>query len=154
MMILLLDLKLIIAVFLLFLCLLHMGNCNKSKAILQYKPVKNCPDCKCIIEVPIESNEAMNEFSFCGKYRFKYLRDTELMNLDGTSTYVRLLDFEAKVGIIQHHKAGYFFSFKNQTLIPDTWQHICLMISAEIITVVLNGEVVFDNDYETFKSVK
>ena len=126
-----------------------MGNCNKSKAILQYKSVKNCPDCKCIIEVPIKSNEAMNEFSFCGKYRFKYLRDTELMYMDATSTYVRLLDFDAKVGIILHHNAGYFFSFKNQTLIPDTWQHICLMVSADSITVVLNGEVVFDNDYET-----
>lgn len=127
-----------------------MVNCDISKAsILEYKPVKNCLDCKCTIGIPIKSNEPMKEFSFCGKYRFMYLRDSDLMYMDGPDTYVRLMDFEERVGIVRHNSAGYIFSFQNQTFIPDTWQHICLMISADIITIILNGEVVFDKSYET-----
>ena len=126
-----------------------MGKCNTEVSILRYQSVNNCPDNQCIVGIPIKSRSVMNKFSFCGKYRFKYLRDSDLMHMDGPDTYIRLMDFEAKVGIIQHNTAGYFFSFKNQTLIPHTWQSICFMISADIITIVLNGEVVFDSSYET-----
>ena len=128
-------LKLMIAALLLSLCFLNMGNCNiQSKlTVLQYKPVKKCPDCKCIVEIPIKSNEALNEFSFCGKYRFKFLHDSDLMYMDGPDTYVRLMDFEERIGLVKHNSAGYIFFFKNQTFIPDTWQHICLMISSDII---------------------
>ena len=129
--------------FLLILCMLHMANCNKKVAILENKPVKNSKHSKCTVGIPIKSSSPLNEFSFCGKYRFKFLRESILMYMDGTESHLRLMNFEEKVGIIEHNLVGYFFYFQNQTMKPDSWQHICLSTSDDFITLVLNGEVVY-----------
>ena len=130
--------------FLLILCMLHMANCNKKVAILENKPVKNSKHSKCTVGIPIKSSSPLNEFSFCGKYRFKFLRESILMYMDGTESHLRLMNFEEKVGIIEHNLVGYFFYFQNQTMKPDSWQHICLSTSDDFITLVLNGEVVYN----------
>ena len=131
--------KLGLGIFLLIFCVLHMANCNKKVAILENKPVKNSKHSKCTVGIPIKSSSPLNEFSFCGKYRFKFLRESILMYMDGTESHLRLMNFEEKVGIIEHNLVGYFFYFQNQTMKPDSWQHICLSISDDFITLVLNG---------------
>ena len=130
--------------FLVILCVLHMGNCNNKVSILTNKPMKNCPNCKCTVGIPIKSSSPLNEISFCGKYRFQFLRECLLMYMDGIESLLRFMNFEEKVGIVEHNLVGYFFYFQNQTIDPDSWQNICLRTSDDFITLALNGEVVYD----------
>ena len=124
--------------------LLHFANC-KNIAILEYESVENCKNCDCTVGIPIESSSSLTEFSFCGKYRFKFLQDSVLMFMDGPETYIRILDFKENVGVLLHDAIGNFFFFPNQTIKPDSWQHFCLAISVNSITLILNGEVVFNS---------
>ena len=136
---------------LIVLCLLHMVDCSNKVSILENKPIKNCSDCNCTFGIPIKASSALKEFSFCGKYRFKFLHEAVLMYMNGTDTYVRLYDFEAKMGLIKHNGATSFFSFQNQTLKPDSWQHVCLAVSENLIQLVLNGEIVYEAILNTIK---
>ena len=48
------------------------------------------------------------------------------MYMNAPETYIRILDFEEQVGILLHDNRGYFFFFPNQTMKPESWQHVCL----------------------------
>ena len=74
-----------------------MGKCYTKVPILRYQPVKNCPDDQCTVGIPIKSSIPLNEFSFCGKYRFKFLKENLLMYMDGPESYIRFYDFEEKM---------------------------------------------------------
>ena len=104
----------------------------------------NCPDNQCTIGIPIKSSSPLNEFSFCGKYRFKILKKSLLMYMDGPNSFIDLYDFEEEKGFIRHNGISKIFSFKNQTLVPDQWQHICMAVTYDGKTIlVLNGEIVY-----------
>ena len=127
---------------LLLLSLIQLVNC--SVTILVYKHSQNCP--KYLVEVPINKKHLpIQEFTFCGKYNFKYLKDSVLMNLDQPKTYLRIMNFEEKLGILYHEDAGNFFYFPNQTMMPDQWQLICFARYLNSMKVVLNGEIVFNS---------
>ena len=119
-----------------------MGKCVDKVPILKNKHVIDCPNNDCTVGIPIKSNSLLNEFTFCGKYSFKFLRESVLMYMDAPHTYIRILDFEDKVGILKHDNCGYFFFFPNQTMKPDSWQNVCLSISTDSMKLVLNGEVI------------
>ena len=55
------------------------------------------------------------------------------------------------MGLIKHNVATYFFSFQNQNLKPDSWQHLCLAVSENLIQLVLNGEIVHEAASNTLK---
>ena len=66
------------------------------------------------------------------------------MYMDGPDSYIFLYDFEEKKGFIKHKGIGKIFSFKNQTLLPDQWQHICMAVTDDgMTTLILNGEIIF-----------
>ena len=130
--------------FILSLFQLHLGKCNNQVPILKYQPVENCPDEQCTVGIPIKSSSPLNEFTFCGKYRLKFLKKVFLMNMDRLNSYIYLHDFEEKKGFIYSKGNGKIFSFENQTLLPDQWQHICMAVTDDgMITLVLNGEIIF-----------
>ena len=119
------------------------GN-NEKVSVLIYKHSQNCP--KYLVEIPIiKKHLPIQEFTFCGRYNFKYLKDSVLMNLEQPLTYLRIMNFEEKMGILYHEDAGHFFYFPNQTIMPDQWQFICLARYLKSMKVVLNGEIVFDS---------
>ena len=44
-----------------------------------------------------------------------------------------------------HNGNGKFFSFQNQTLVPGSWQHMCMAATDDGITIlVLNGEIIYE----------
>ena len=131
--------------FLLFLCLnIIIGLCSNKVAILRNKDIGNCSNCNCTVGIPIKSNSLLNEFTFCGKYNFKFLRDYVLMYMNAPQIYIRIMDFEEKVGVLLHDNSGYFFFFPNQTIKPESWQYVCLSVTPDSMKLVLNGEVVLD----------
>ena len=98
-----------------------MGKCVDKVPILNNKHVIDCPNNDCTVGISIKSISLLNEFTFCGKYNFKFLKESVLMFMDTPHTYIRVLDFEDKVGILKHDNCGYFFFFPNQTIKPESW---------------------------------
>ena len=129
---------------LLIFCFMHVIICYKKVSIIKNKPVSDCPNCKCTVEIPIKSSSFLTEFTFCGKYRFKFLKEAILMYMDIPKISIRFYDFDEQLGILKHNDVGYFFFYPNQTMIPNSWQHICLSVSINSMKFVLNGEVVFN----------
>ena len=120
--------------------------CKISRAaeisILKYDKVDNgCTNP--LVEVPIRPNSIKNEFTFCGKYNFRFLRESVLMGLE-PNTYVWMMNFEEKDAGLKYHGMYHFFDFKNQNIIPDEWHHLCLAISLNQIKIVLNGEILLN----------
>ena len=97
-----------------------------------------------VSSIHLKSLSLIDEFTFCGKYNFIFLRDTVLMYIKTSETYIRLMDFEKNYGMLQHDGAGNFFFFPNQTLNPDSWQHICLSVSKDSLKLVLNGDIIYN----------
>ena len=67
------------------------------------------------------------------------------MYMDGSESYIKFYDFEEKKGIIKHNGISTFFSFQNQFMLPDNWQHICMAAKEDgNTTLVLNGEIIYE----------
>ena len=136
--------------FLLIICFVHIVSCKKEVAILINKQAEDCSTSKSTVGIPIKSTLLpINEFTFCGKYRFKILKDVVLMYMNSPEVYIRIMDFDEKVGLVKHELITYFFLFPNQTIKPDSWQHVCLSVSNISIRLVLNGEVIYDAPPDT-----
>ena len=73
------------------------------------------------------------------------------MYLEEPQTYLRILDFDEKFGVMSHEGATYFFEFQNQNMKPDQWQQICFARSPNAMKIILNEELVFD---ETTKDIE
>ena len=138
----------------LILCLIHAGTCTIKVPILINKDANDCPDCECTVGIPIKSTSILNEFTFCGKYSFKFLKDAVLMYMNTPQVYIRMLDFKDKLGVLMHGLSTNFFSFANQTMKPDSWQYFCMSLKHDSMKLVLNGEVVFNTTKATMKSFK
>ena len=129
---------------LLLLYLLHSGICDDQVWILKYNREIDCESSD--VGVPIKANSVIKEFTFCGKYSFKFLRESTLMSLGGTDIYFEIYDFEAKKVGLHYNNGYYFFDYHNQTLIPNEWYHICLAVSMDQMKVVLNGEILSNEE--------
>ena len=123
---------------------MHVGTCTNKVPILINKQVNDCLNCECTVGIPIKSTSILNEFTFCGKYSFKFLKDAVLMYMNTPQVYIRMLNFEDKVGLLMHDLRTYFFSFANHTMKPDSWQHFCMSVKLDSMKLVINGEIVFD----------
>ena len=119
---------------------------NKDVSILKNKKYDaRCP--KAVLGIPISNNAGglpITEFTFCGKYYFRHLKDSILMYLEEPQTYLRILDFDEKVGALSHEGETYFFEFPNQKIIPDQWQQICFARCPNSMKIILNNELVFN----------
>ena len=125
----------------LLLNVVHSGTCSNQVWILKYNREINCPNPN--VGVSIESNSVIKEFTFCGKYNFKFLAEgTTLMSLGGTDIFIEMNHFGDEQRFSLKYDGGYyFFYFQNQTLIPNEWYQICLAVSLTQLKVALNGEI-------------
>ena len=134
-------------------CVINLTESNNSDvSILMNKEYDaKCP--KAVLGIPISNNAGglpITEFTFCGKYYFRHLKDSILMYLEEPQTYLRILDFDEKFGVLSHEGATYFFEFQNQNIIPDQWQQICFARCPNSMKIILNNELVFN---ETTKDI-
>ena len=132
--------------------LLYIGNCSTKVSLLKYKNFDACNNSiqSSLIEIPIVSKNPLNEFTFCGKYMFKFIRETILMYMKESDIYIRFLmsneldkQIDENVGLLLvdgHH----FFFFHNQTLLPDNLYHLCFAKSNGSLKIVLNGELIYN----------
>ena len=128
---------------------LSEGNSDVS-ILINKKYDAKCP--KAVLGIPISnSGLPITEFTFCGKYYFKHLKDSILMYLEEPQTYLRILDFDEKFGVLSHEGATHFFEFQNQNIIPDQWQQVCFARCPNAMKIILNSELVFN---ETTKNIK
>ena len=128
-------------------CVINLTESNNSDvSILMNKEYDaKCP--KAVLGIPISNNAGgspITEFTFCGKYYFRHLKDSILMYLEEPQTYLRILDFDEKFGVLSHEGATYFFEFPNQNIIPDQWQQICFARCPNSMKIILNNELVFN----------
>ena len=128
-------------------CVINLTESNNSDvSILMNKEYDaKCP--KAVLGIPISNNAGgspITEFTFCGKYYFRHLKDSILMYLEEPQTYLRILDFDEKFGVLSHEGATYFFEFQNQNIIPDQWQQICFARCPNSMKIILNNELVFN----------
>ena len=128
-------------------CIINLTESNNSDvSILMNKEYDaKCP--KAVLGIPISNNAGrlpITEFTFCGKYYFRHLKDSILMYLEEPQTYLRILDFDEKFGVLSHEGATYFFEFPNQNMKPDQWQQICFARCPNSMKIILNNELVFN----------
>ena len=121
--------------------MISQGNCSKQVvSVLNYKGGNKCSSD--LVGVPIKptSSPVLDEFTFCGKYYFRFLRYSFLIGIE-PDLILKIWDFEEKVGYLIYQQANYRFNFASQTVSPDSWQYICLAISSTQIKIVWNGEI-------------
>ena len=59
------------------------GNCSNQVTVLKYKGGNECSNT--LVGVPIKSTSPtsqLDDFTFCGKYYFKFLRESFLMGME------------------------------------------------------------------------
>ena len=106
-------------------------NCSNQVTVLKYKGGNECSNT--LVGVPIKSTSPttttslLDDFTFCGKYYFKFLRESFLIGME-PDVILDIVDFENKVGYLMLQGAYHRFYFPNQTVTPDSWQYICLAI--------------------------
>ena len=129
-----------IIVLLELLNILNTGLCSNSVLVLRYNKRNDCQNPL----VLIKPSKALNEFTYCAKYNFRFLRNIIL--IDGANFDMRLFitDFERKIGFFKYDGGSYLFDFKYQNLKPDEWHHICLSISRNQFIIVLNGQILLN----------
>ena len=129
--------------------------CKTSSAteitVLKYDKTDNNGCTNPIVEVPMSPNSIKKDFTFCGQYNFRFLREAILMGLE-PNTYLWIMNFEEKNAGLKYHGDYYFFDFKNQNIIPNEWQHLCLAISLNQIKIVLNGEILLNKTINIISS--
>ena len=123
-----------------------LGNCSEQVSVLEYKGGNECASD--LVGVPIKSTPSMTslfeEFTFCGKYYFRFLRYSNLMGIE-PDLILKIRDFEKERGFLMYQGAYYWFNFPNQTVTPDSWQYICLAITSTQIKIVWNGEILLSD---------
>ena len=62
------------------------------------------------------------------------------MSLGGTDIFIEINNFDDQRFSLKYDGGYYFFYFQNQTLIPNEWYQICLVVSMTQLKVALNGE--------------
>ena len=136
----------IIKLLLILMNLVNPGSCSKQVSVLKYKGGNECSSA--LVGVPIKSTSSMStlhdEFTFCGKYYFRFLRSTCLMGME-PDLMLKITNFEKNLGFLMDQAVYYKFTFPNQTITPDSWQYLCLAISSMKIKIVLNGQILLSD---------
>ena len=136
----------IIKLLLILMNLVNAGSCSKQVSVLKYKGGNKCSSA--LVGVPIKSTSSMStlhdEFTFCGKYYFRFLRSTCLMGME-PDLMLKITNFEKNLGFLMDQAVYYKFTFPNQTITPDSWQYLCLAISSMKIKIVLNGQILLSD---------
>ena len=135
---------------LLLLILMNManqGNCSNQVSVLKYKKGNECSNA--LVGVPIKSilstlTLSLEEFTFCGKYYFRFLHNSFLMGVE-PDLILSIWNFERIHGYLLYQGTYYTYYFDNQTVTPDSWQYVCLAISSIQTKIVWNGEILFSN---------
>ena len=109
--------------------------CNDQFLILKYNRRDDCAES--VIGLPMKS--AMKEFTFCGKYSFKFLKSYVLMGFD-MNTFV-LMQYEKRRVQLKIYGDIAWVNLENYSLEPDQWQHLCLSVSSKSkqVQIVMNG---------------
>ena len=124
------------------LTLISSGRTTNEVLILKFN--------RCLAESPvgitIKANSILEEFTFCAKYNFRFLRESLLMGFD-QDTYFQI-DFEEKLAIFKIVGEYFFYNIENQNIQPDKWQNLCIYvsISQNQIKIILNGETLGDEE--------
>ena len=85
------------------------GNCSNQEPVLKYKGGNECSSA--LVVVPINSTSSiLGEFTFCGKYSFRFLQECYLMGME-PDLVLEVWDFENKVGLIYYQGIYYRFYF-------------------------------------------
>ena len=127
-----------IILFLILFTISSPGDCSNQVPVLKYKSGNECASD--VIGVQIKSTSTLEEFTFCGKYYFRFLRRSFLMSIK-PALLLEISDFDLKKGEVFYHGAYYHFYLHNQNVTPDSWQYICLAVSKSQITVIWNGKI-------------
>ena len=116
--------------------LIVMCIATDSVSVLKYTEDSNCQNT--VARVPIESESAIKEFTFCGKYAFKYLREMSLVEFEGLETRVNFVDFRKRYGFVNVFGLSYMFLLGSMRINPDQWMQLCLSFSSTKFQVSLN----------------
>ena len=108
-------------------------------SVLRYTENSNCQNT--VARVPIESESAIKEFTFCGKYAFKYLREMSLVEFEGLDTRVNFVDFRKRYGFVNVFGLSYMFLLGSMRINPDQWMQLCLSFSSSKLQVSLNVSI-------------
>ena len=122
--------------------MIQTSKCNRNISVLKYK----CKDDT--IEAPIDAKLTLNEFTFCGRFSFKFLTEVAMMYIE-PHAQLSLLDFEKNAGMIVLNGVYDLFFHPNQNILPNTWQNICYSSFNGLTKVLLNGEIVFEKKIPT-----
>ena len=117
--------------------LLNIGSSSKQVSVLKYKGGNECSSALVgVTTKPYSSTSSLHdEFTFCGKYYFRFLRSSCLMGLE-PDLILKITDFENNLGFLMLQGVYYRFAFPNHKVTPDSWQYLCLAISSTQIKIV------------------
>ena len=113
--------------------LIVMCIATDSVSVLKYTEDSNCQNT--VARVPIESESTITEFTFCGKYAFKYLREMSLFEFEGLESRVSFVDFRKRYGFVNVFGLSYMFLLGSMRINPDQWMQLCLSFSSTKLQV-------------------
>ena len=119
--------------------LVQFGICYNQITVLEYNQRSDCPNS--VVGIPMKSNSPLQEFTFCGRYNFRFLRECVLMGFDKQTWFWMMINDEEKAAL-KLHGEYFFFNINKQNMMPDQWQHLCFSVSLQQVKIVLNGEIV------------
>ena len=129
-----------IVLLLVLLNILDIGLCNNHVLVMRYNKRNDCQNPLALIK----PNKTFSEFTYCGKYNLRFLRNIILMDGANFDLRIFITDFERKIGFLRYDGGSYLFDFKHQNLNPDEWHHICFSISINQLMIVLNGHILLN----------
>ena len=102
--------------------LLNIGSSSKQVSVLKYKDGNECSNDLVGVTIKNSSSKSSlhDEFTFCGKYYFRFLRTSCLMSME-PDLILKITDFEKNMGFLMVQGVYYRFTFPNQTVTPDSW---------------------------------
>ena len=122
--------------------MIHSAICTDQPLIIKYNQRNDCQNP--LVGIPIKSNSSLKEFTFCGKYNFRFLRESILMGFDRQTYLWWMMNYDEKMGALKVHGKYVFFYYKTQKIRPDQWQHYCISVSSSQVKIVLNGDILLN----------
>ena len=89
-----------IILFLILFTISSPGDCSNQVPVLKYKSGNECASD--VIGVQIKSTSTLEEFTFCGKYYFRFLHPSVLMGIE-PDLILNIENFEKHFGFLMIH---------------------------------------------------
>ena len=106
-----------IRIFLFLFVSLKYCNGNKNISLLKFKCIDD------LIEVPVDFQMALNEFTVCGKFNLRFLKSAAMFQMEPDSR----LWIGERFGFVVLDGVSDLVAYSNQTLLPNMWQHFCVI---------------------------